>query len=54
MGFADTIKALDLDSISISFGVPKYHNGYAISIKIPGLSSVLGGMLEQAAGQPGK
>ena len=54
MGFADTIKALDLDSISISLGVPKYHNGYAISIKIPGLSSVLGGMLEQAAGQPGK
>ena len=54
MGFADKIKVLDLDSISISFGVPKYHNGYAISIKIPGLSSVLGGMLDQVTGQPGK
>ena len=44
-GVADTIKAIDLDSISISLGVPKYKTGYAISIKLPGLSKVFGDML---------
>jgi hypothetical protein len=51
-GMTDTVKALDLDSFSISIGVPQYENGYAISIKIPGLSQVLGGMLD--APQPPK
>ena len=44
-GMADTVKAIDLDCISISLGVPKYKTGYAISIKLPGLSKVLGDML---------
>ena len=52
-GMTDTVKALDLDSFSISIGVPQYENGYAISIKIPGLSQVLGGMLD-APEQPPK
>ena len=40
-GVADTAKVLDLDYISISLGVPKYENGYAISLKLPGLTKVL-------------
>ena len=51
-GMTDTVKALDLDSFSISIGVPQYENGYAISIKIPGLSQVLGGMLDAPAQPP--
>ena len=49
----DTVKAIDLDTISISLGVPKYQHGFAISLKIPGISKVLGGILD-AAQQPGK
>ena len=41
----DTVKVLDLDYISISLGVPKYENGYAISLKLPGLTKVLEGIL---------
>lgn len=41
-GMIDTVKALNLDCISISLGVPKYQNGYAITIKIPGLSEFFG------------
>ena len=52
LGMTDTVKALDLDSFSISIGVPQYENGYAISIKIPGLSQVLGGMLDAPAQPP--
>ena len=51
-GMIDTVKKLNLDSISISLGVPKYQNGYAISLKIPGLSEVFGKMA--AAPAPGK
>ena len=51
-GMTETVKALDLDSFSISIGVPQYENGYAISIKIPGLSQVLGGMLDAPAQPP--
>ena len=54
-GMIDTVKALNLDSISISIGVPNYQNGYAISIKIPGLTQFVGQMLAAApAGQPPK
>ena len=42
----DTVKATDLDKISISLSVPKYKNGLALSLKIPGLSKVLDEMLE--------
>lgn len=44
-GMADTVKSLNLDYLALSVGVPKYGNGYAISIKLPGLSKVLAGML---------
>ena len=40
-GMTDTAKVLDLDYISISLGVPRYENGYAISLKLPGLTQVL-------------
>ena len=41
----DTVKAINLDSISISLGIPKYKTGYAISFKLPGLSKVFGDMV---------
>ena len=37
-GMADTVKVLDLDCITISLGVPQYQNGYAIALKLPGLT----------------
>ena len=52
-GMTETVKVMDLDTISISLGVPKYQHGYAISLKIPGISKVLGGILN-AASQPGQ
>ena len=42
----DAVKATDLDKISISLSVPKYKNGLALSLKIPGLSKVLDEMLD--------
>ena len=48
-GMTDTAKVLDLDYISISLGVPKYENGYAISLKLPGLTKVLEGVLNAPA-----
>ena len=45
-GLKDTVKATDLDKISISLSVPNYKNGLALSLKIPGLSKVLDEMLE--------
>ena len=44
-GMTETAKVLDLDYISISLGVPRYENGYAISLKLPGLTQVLGKVL---------
>ena len=49
LGMIDTAKVLDLDYISISLGVPKYENGYAISLKLPGLTKVLEGILNAPA-----
>ena len=48
-GMTDTAKVLDLDTISISLGVPQYENGYAISIKLPGLTKVLETILSAPA-----
>jgi hypothetical protein len=45
-GMVDTAKVLDLDYISISLGVPKYENGYAISLKLPGLTKVVEDILK--------
>jgi hypothetical protein len=51
-GMTDTVKTLDLDYISISFGVPRYKNGYALSLKIPGLTQLLGQILDAPPQQP--
>ena len=51
-GMADTAKILDLDYITISLGVPSYENGYAISLKLPGLTKVLTGILNTPAQAP--
>ena len=51
MGYADLAKTIDLDTISISLGVPKYQHGYAISLKIPGISKVIEGILDNAQKQ---
>ena len=48
-GMTGTVKVLDFYSISLSIGVTTYQNGYAISIKIPGFSQVLGWMLDVQA-----
>ena len=40
LGMDNNVKILDLDSISISLVIPKFQNGCAISLKIPGLSQV--------------
>jgi len=44
-GMADTAKVLNLDLITISLGVPSYKNGYAISLKLPGLTKVFADIL---------
>ena len=41
MGFGGALKALNLDCLSIAAGVPKYCNGYALVIKVPGLTKVV-------------
>ena len=41
MGFGAALKALNLDSISIAGGIPKYNNGFALVIKVPGLTKVV-------------
>ena len=46
LGLKDEVKATDLDKISISLSVPKYKNGLALSLKMPGLSKVLDEMLD--------
>lgn len=46
MGFTDTLKSLNLDKISIAAGVPKYQNGCALVLTVPGLSKVLEELLK--------
>ena len=41
MGFCCAIKALNLDSLLVDGGVPKYNNGLTLVIKIPGLTKVV-------------
>ena len=53
-GMADTVKVLDLDCITISLGVPQYQNGYAIALKLPGLTKVLTDVLNAPQPQPAK
>ena len=46
MGFGTALKALNLDCISIAYGVPKYQNGHALILKLPGLTHVLEELLK--------
>ena len=46
MGFADSLKALNLDCLSIAGGIPRYENGYAFVLKLPGLTHVLEELLK--------
>ena len=46
MGFTNILKALNLDTISIAVGVPKYQNGAALVINLPGLSTILDDILK--------
>ena len=47
----EAIKSIDFDYISLSIGFPKYKNGYAISLKLPGLSQIFGELLEKQNSQ---
>lgn len=46
MGFGPALQAINLDKIIIATGVPKYENGCALVLSIPGLSQVLGEILK--------
>jgi hypothetical protein len=46
MGFTDKVQSLNLDTISITAGVPKYKNGINLVLKFPGLTSVLEQLLK--------
>ena len=46
MGLTATLKSLNLDTISIAAGVPKYQNGFALVLTLPGLSKVLEELLK--------
>ena len=41
MGFSGALKVLNLDSLSVAAGVPKYSNGLALVVKVPGLTKVV-------------
>ena len=41
LGFGNSLKALNLDSFSVAGGVPKYSNGLALVLRIPGLTKVV-------------
>ena len=44
-GAIEPLKSTNIDTLSIAFGVPKYKNGCALVIKIPGLSKVVSDLL---------
>ena len=46
MGFGNAVKAINLDSITCAAGVPKYGNGVAVVLKLPGLTHVLEELLK--------
>ena len=45
-GLTDVIKSTDIDQISMNLIIPKYKNGFTISLKIPGLSNSLDELLD--------
>ena len=44
-GAVEPLKSTNIDVLSVSVGVPKYQNGFAVVIKVPGLSKVVGDLL---------
>ena len=36
MGFGDSLGELNLDTISVAWGIPRYENWYAFVLKLPG------------------
>ena len=46
MGFGTALKATNLDTISIAAGIPKYENGFALVLKLPGVTHVLEELLK--------
>jgi len=45
-GLVDVFRATVFDSIYIALGIPKYQNGYKISIKLPGITNVIDNLME--------
>ena len=41
MGFGNTVKAINLDSITCAGEFPKYENGVGVILKLPGLTHTL-------------
>ena len=41
LGFKESLKVLNLDNFSIASGFPKYENGFALVVKLPGLTRVV-------------
>ena len=46
-GLVDVFRATVFDSIYITLGIPKYQNGYKISIKLPGITNVIDNLMEE-------
>ena len=46
-GLKDSVKAINIDLISISLSFPKYKNGYNLLIKIPGLTKILNRFIDE-------
>ena len=46
-GLVDVFRATIFDSIYITLGIPKYQNGYKISIKLPGITNVIDNLMEE-------
>ena len=45
-GLVEPVKSTDFDEISLCLAVPKYQNGVAHVVKLPGLSNVLAEILK--------
>ena len=45
-GLMDSVKAINIDCISLSLSFPKYKNGYNLLIKIPGLTKILNSFID--------
>ena len=46
-GLMDSVKAINIDCISLSLSFPKYKNGYNLLIKIPELTKILNCFIDE-------